>query len=181
MFIRRKTILNRRFKIKFIHSLISIYIRGFTVRVDIFYHQTTDSFLSDSSIKFIMKTAFDTVGNIFYCTAAFLKMLQQFNIATIIFSFRRGEVLCVLVWFRVLRNFVHTHLRHPCLACPARRIDCYNFCHHYNLFFIPRTALIPGSLAKGSWLAARLVYFKYSYIQRHLHRTNYTNLICRQD
>ena len=108
-------------------------------------------------------------------------LLIQFNTVTIIFSFRRGEVLCVLVWFRVLRNFVHTHLRHPCLACPARRIDCYNFCHHYNLFFIPRTALIPGSLAKGSWLAARLVYFKYSYIQRHLHRTNYTNLICRQD
>ena len=52
----------------------------------------------------------------------------------------------MLVWFCVLRNFVHTHLMHPCIACPSRCIGYYNFCHHYNLFSIPRPALILAHL-----------------------------------
>ena len=96
MFIRRKTILNRRFKIEFTHSLISIYIGEFTGRLGIFY------------------------------------------VANLVLSLLLG------LW---------------------------------TLFH----ALIPGSLAKGSCLAARLAYFKCKYIQRHLHRLNYTNPICRQD
>ena len=37
------------------------------------------------------------------------------------------------------------------------------------------------SLAKGSWLAARLACFKYYYYSRHTQRPNLANLICRQD
>ena len=42
----------------------------------------------------------------------------------------------------------------------------------------PSTSL--GSLAKGSWLAARLACFKYTHSPRHQQRPNLIKFICRK-
>ena len=86
----------------------------------------------------------------------------------------------MLVWFRVLRNSAHTfNASLHCLPRPLPRLSPLP--QSLPIRTIPRPALILGSLAKGSWLAARLAFIKYVHTLRHLQRPNCSHFICRQD
>ena len=85
------------------------------------------------------------------------------------------------------------------LCTKASTTALHHFCHHrhprtipiswlMNALFVLRPAKLWAfnighpcpSLAKGSWLAARLACFKYYYYSRHPQRPNLTKFICRK-
>ena len=76
-----------------------------------------------------------TINEIFHTIpitfrTAIVCVLIWFCICTIPLAFRRVSVCVCFICFASLRNFGHTRLRHPCLACPSRCIDPLHF---YNL------------------------------------------------
>ena len=66
---------------------------------------------------------------------------QPFQNRTIPLAFRRASVCVCFICFASLRNFEHTRLRHPCLACPSRCTECCHSHNHCKSTFIPRSAL----------------------------------------
>ena len=67
-----------------------------------------------------------------------------------------------------------------CKTPTSRRPDYLRFRKHRQPRTVPRQALILGSLAKGSWLAASLAFVKHVHTLRHLQCPNLANLICRK-
>ena len=138
-----------------------------------------------------------------YCCAcgAYLKAPPQ---PFTIFKLPASLSLCTILFYPPQSRHSHHH-RHSSLSLAPRTTPIQNppptavtTIIHYSFFIIhshsspptppspptphypsPRTSL--GSLAKGSWLAARLACFKYYYYSRHTQRPNLANLICRQD
>ena len=76
-----------------------------------------------------------------------------FRIRTVTLAFRGASVCVCLYGFASVQNSGHTHLRHPCLACPSRCIEPLNPRNHYKRTIIPspRTNTL-ASLAKGRWI-----------------------------
>ena len=82
---------------------------------------------------------------------------QPFQNRTIPLAFRRVSVCVCFICFASLRNFGHTRLRHPCLACPSRCIDplhFYNLCKRTLITYLARSTLhlilpSPTTIAKG--------------------------------
>ena len=61
-----------------------------------------------------------------------------FQNRTITPTFRRANVCVCFICFASLRNFAHTRLRHPCLACPSR---CTKPLHPHNPLKPPSTLI----------------------------------------
>ena len=84
--------------------------------------------------------------------------------------------------FASVRNFGHTRLRHPCLACPSR---CTNPCLSHNrckrtIIPSPRTTSLPP-LSKGGGLTARHKLLLYCVLLATQPPFLFTKSFCRQD
>ena len=94
----------------------------------------TEGLLSIRTINEIFRTISITFRTAIVC------VLIWFCICTIPLAFRRVSVCVCFICFASLRNFGHTRLRHPCLACPSRCTKPCHFHSHLKRTYIPRFA-----------------------------------------